>query len=173
LVTIFEGTAIVSAASAIFVSIFALAQLRHLEKHRNVEISMKLFEWAETDRLRRAFKWMDRQYPFKTYSEFKSFEEKDAEAAEYPFEVVGFFEQVGFLVEKKFIDLDVVVDRLGNSVIQNWRKLEPLIMGVRQERNDLGYGEHFLRLYNQTVKYMRKGCESGNNNFCTTLETPQ
>jgi hypothetical protein len=173
LVTIFEGTAIVSAASAIFVSIFALAQLRHLEKHRNVEISMKLFEWAETDRLRKAFKWMDRQHNFKNYSDFKVLEEKDAEAAEYPFEIVGFFEQVGFLVEKKFIDLDVVIDRLGNSIISNWRKLEPLVKGVRQERNDFGYGEHFMRLYSHAVKYMRKGCESGNSNFCTTLQSGQ
>ncbi len=132
---------------------------------------MKLFEWAETDRLRKAFKWVDREFQFKSYSEFKSLEQKDGEAAEFPFEVVAFFEQVGFLVEKKFIDLDVIVDRLGNYVIFNWKKLEPLIMGVRKERNDFAYGEHFMHLYDQTVKYMKKGCQSGNSNFCAVLET--
>jgi len=144
-----------------------------MEKHRNVEVSMKLFEWAETERLRKAFKWMDRQFQFKSYSEYKLTEQKDAEETEYPFEVIAFFEQVGFLVEKKFIDLDVIVDRLGNYVVLNWRKLEPLIEGVRQERNDFAYGEHFMHLYNQTVKYMSKGCESGNENFCRTLEIPK
>jgi hypothetical protein len=173
LVTIFELTAVISASSAIFVSIFAVVQLRHMEKHRNVEVSMKLFEWAETERLRKAFKWIDRQFKFKNYSEFKLLEQKDSESAEYPFEVVAFFEQVGFLVEKKFIDLDVVVDRLGNYVILNWIKLEPLIIGVREDRHDFAYGEHFNRLYNQTLKYMKKGCESGNANFCTTLENSQ
>ena len=169
LVTIFEGTALISAASAIFVSIFALIQLMHLEKHRNVEISMKLFEWAETDRLRKAFKWMDTKYQFKTYADFKLLEEKDVEASEYPFEVTAFFEQVGFLVEKKFVDLDVVADRLGHYVVLNWRKLEPWVMAIRHEKRDATYGEHFQRLHLQTVKYMRKRCESGETNFCTDI----
>jgi hypothetical protein len=170
-VTIFEGTALISAASAIFVSIFAVAQLRHLEKHRNVEISMKLFEWAETDRLRKAFKWMDKTYQFKNYADFKLLEEKDVETAEYPFEVTAFFEQVGFLVEKKFIDLDVVVDRLGHYVVLNWRKLEPWVAAMKQEKHDPTYGEHFQNLYLHTVKYMNKRCASGESNFCTMLES--
>jgi hypothetical protein len=170
LVTIFEGTAIISAASAIFVTIFAVIQLRHMEKHRNVEISMKLFEWAETDRLRKAFKWMDTKYHFKSYADFKLQEEKDVEASEYPFEVTAFFEQVGFLVEKKFIDLDVVVDRLGHYVIVDWRKLEPYVTAMKLEKQDSSYGEHFQHLYQMTVNYMRKRCASGETNFCTELE---
>jgi hypothetical protein len=170
LVTIFEGTALISAASAVFVSIFAVIQLRHLEKHRNVEISMKLFEWAETDRLRKAFKWMDTKYQFKTYADFKLLEEKDVEASEYPFEVVAFFEQVGFLVEKKFVDLDVVADRLGHYLVLNWRKLKPWVIAMQQEKRDSTYGEHFQNLHQQTVKYMKKRCASGETNFCTDLE---
>lgn len=151
-------------------AIFTVMQLRHLEKHRNIEISMKLFEWAETDRLRKAFRWMDRKYTFKNYADFKLLEEKDVETIEYPSEVTSFFEQVGFLVEKKFVDLDVVVDRLGHYVVLNWRKLEPWVMAMRQEKRDPTYGEHFHRLYNQTVKYMQKRCLSGESNFCSDLE---
>ena len=167
MVTIFEGTAIVSAASAILVSIFALIQLRHMEKHRNVDISMKLFEWAETDRLRKAFKWMDHKYQFTTLEAYKAWEEKDVEAGEYPVEVTAFFEQVGFLVSKKFVDLDVVADRLGHYIVLNWRKLEPWITAMQKEKHDSTYGEHFRHLYDQTIIYMKKRCAAGETNFCT------
>ena len=169
MVTIFEGTAVISACSAIFVSIFAVIQLRHMEKHRNVEISMKLFEWAETDRLRKAFKWIDYKYHFTTIEAYKAWEEKDVEASEYPVEVTAFFEQVGFLVEKKFVDLDVVADRLGHYVITDWRKLQPWIAAMRLEKRDATYGEHFQNLHDQTIAYMKKRCASGDTNSCAYL----
>ncbi len=165
LVTIFEGTALISAASAILVSVFALVQLRHMEKHRNVEISIKLFEWAETDRLRKALRWVDQEFKFTSYSE-----EKEHQTDEHLHEVVAFFEQVGFLVQKKFVDLDVVVDRLGHYIVFDWRKLEPWITAVRREKRDSTYGEHFQNLYTQTEKYMRKRCMAGEANFCTVIE---
>jgi hypothetical protein len=169
LVTLLEETAIISACSAIFVSVFAVIQLRHMEKHRNVDISMKLFEWAETDRLRKAFKWMDKEYKFTTPAEYKAFEATHPEANEYPQEVTAFFEQAGFLVEKKFVDLDVVADRLGHFIVVDWLKLEPWVEAARGELNDSTYGEHFQHLYQQTVNYMRKRCAKGESNFCTEL----
>lgn len=172
MVTIFEGTAIISASSAIFVSIFAVIQLRHMEKHRNVDITMKLFEWAESDRLRKAFRWLDKEFAFKNYSDYKLLEQKDIEAAEYPLEVVTFFEQVGFLVERKFVDLDVVADRLGHFILSDWRKLEPWIVGMRKEKKDRTYGEHFQQLYAQTLKYFQKRCSNGESQFCLDPETP-
>jgi hypothetical protein len=165
LVTIFEGTALISAASAILVSVFALVQLRHMEKHRNVEISMKLFEWAENDRLRKALRWVDQEFKFTSYSE-----ESKHQTDEGLHEVVAFFEQVGFLVQKKFVDLDVVVDRLGHYIVLDWRKLEPWITATRREKSDSTYGEHFQSLYTQTMKYMRKRCVSGETNFCIETE---
>jgi len=44
-----EETAVVSAISAILLAVFAVIQLKHMEKHRNVDVSMRLFEWAETE----------------------------------------------------------------------------------------------------------------------------
>ncbi len=170
MVTLIEETAIISAVSAIFAIIFTMIQLRHLEKHRNVEISMKLFEWAETDRLRKAFRWMDKNYQFKNYDDYKALEKDNPEVGEYPHEVTAFFEQVGFLVERKFVDVDVVADRLGHYIVLDWRKLEPWIAATRKEKSDSTYGEHFQHLYLHTVKYMKKRCASGEVNFCTDLE---
>jgi hypothetical protein len=170
LVTILDETAVVSAVAAILLAVFTVIQLRHMEKHRNVDVSMKLFEWAETDRLRKAFRWMDKKYQFKNYPEYKLWEEKDIEASEYPFEVTAFFEQVGFLVERKFVDLDIVADRLGHYVILNWRKLEPWIAALQKEKKDSTYGEHFQHLYQLTFNYMKKRCAPGETNFCTDIE---
>jgi len=72
----------------------------------------------------------------------------------YPYAVTAFFEQVGFLVEKKFVDLDVVDDRLGSHIISNWKKLEPWIMTLRKEKCGETFGEHFQNLYQKTIKYM-------------------
>lgn len=52
MVSIIEFSAIISAVAAILLAVFAVIQLMHIEKHKNVEISMRLFEWAEGDRLR-------------------------------------------------------------------------------------------------------------------------
>jgi hypothetical protein len=156
MVSIIEETAVISAVSAIVLAIFAVIQLRHMEKHRNVDVSMKLFEWAENDRIRRAFKWVDQNFQFKNYEDFLAFEQSNVEASEYPFEVTAFFEQIGFLVEKKFVDFDVVKDRLGPNIVSNWRRLEPWILSLRKEKNDASFGEHFQRLYEKIARGNKK-----------------
>jgi hypothetical protein len=67
-------------------------------------------------------------------------EKENAEVSDYLHQVTAFYEQVGFLVEKKFVDLDVVVDRLGSHIISNWQKLEPWIISVRKEKGDESFG---------------------------------
>jgi len=156
LVSVIELTAIVSAAAALFLTVFAVIQLRHVEKHRNVDISMKLFEWSESDRLRKAFRWIENEFEFESIDKYKAEAKANLDAGDYPYEVVAFFEQVGFLVEKKFVDLDVIDDRLGPFIVSNWRKLEPWITALRNERKDDTFGEHFQRLYDMTQKYLQK-----------------
>jgi hypothetical protein len=156
MVTVLDDTAIISAAAAILLAIFGVIQLRHMEQHRNLEISLKLFEWAESDRLRKAFKWIERDFQFEDYKKFRAQEETDFEIGDYPYEVTSFFEQIGFLVEKKFVDLDVVADRLGPYVISNWKKLEPWVLAIRKEKGEKAFGEHFQQLYIKTIDYMKE-----------------
>jgi hypothetical protein len=72
LVTIIEWSAILSAAAALLLTVFALNQLRHMEKHRNVDISMKLFEWGEDERLRKALKWVEKDFQFEDYEKYQA-----------------------------------------------------------------------------------------------------
>ena len=156
LVSIVDLATIVSAVAGLLLAVFAVVQLRHMEKHRNVDISMKLFEWAENDRLRRAFRWVEEEFRFEDYEKYKAEVKSSFEVSDYPYEVTAFFEQVGFLVDKRFVDLDVIDDRLDPYIIGNWKKLEPRIMALRKEKGDDTFGEHFQRLYEKTVKYMRR-----------------
>jgi hypothetical protein len=155
-VNLIEFSAIISAAAGLLLAVFTVIQLRHMEKHRNIEVSMKLFEWAENDRLRRAFRWIEDKFQFENLEKYKDAVKSDFEVSDYPYEVAAFFEQVGFLVEKHFVDLDVIDDRLGPYIISNWKKLEPWIMALRKEKGDETFGEHFQRLYKMTVRYRRK-----------------
>jgi hypothetical protein len=151
-----DYAAVFSAVAGISLSVFVLLELRHMEKHRNVEVSMKLFEWAENDRLRKAFRWIEEEFQFGDYEKYKAHKETSFEASDYPYEVAAFFEQVGFLVQKKFVDLDVIDDRLGSYIISNWKKLEPWIIALRKEKTDKTFGEHFQKLYQRTVEYMKQ-----------------
>lgn len=81
---------------------------------------------------------------------------EDFEVSDYPYRVEAFFEEVGFLVNKGFVDIDVIVDRLGAYIVTNWKKLEPWILASRKEREDKTFGEHFQKLYEKTVAYMKK-----------------
>jgi hypothetical protein len=155
MVTLIEWTAILSALAGMSATVFILLQLRHMDQHRDLEISMKLFEWVETERLRKALRWVEKEFQFEDYEKYKAEVETNLEISEYAYEVEAFFEEVGFLVNKKFVDIDVIVDRLGAYIVSNWKKLEPWILAVRKEREDRTFGEHFQRLFVKTVAYMK------------------
>jgi hypothetical protein len=156
MVTIIEFTAVISTLAGILLTVFAVVQLLHMEKHRNVDISMKLFEWAENERLRKAFRWVEEEFQFESFEKHEANRKANFEISDYPYEVTAFFEQVGFLVDRKFVDLDVIDDRLGPYIVSNWKKLEPWIMDMRKEKGDRLFGEHFQRLYEKTTAYMVK-----------------
>ena len=156
MLSISDDAAVISAIGVILGVVFVVIQLRHMEMHRNLDISMKLFEWAESDRLRKAFRWMENEFQFQDYNKYKAQQATDSESSEHPHEVTAFFEQIGFLVEKRFVDLDIIDDRLGAHIVSNWKTLEPWIMAVRQEKENNEFGRHFQRLYERTMEYMKK-----------------
>jgi hypothetical protein len=156
LVSLTDWAAIVSAVTGVSAAVFILLQLRHMEQHRNLEISMKLFEWAESERLHKAFRWIEEQFQFEDYEKYKAQEKNSFEVGDYTYEVTAFFEQVGFMVDRKFVDLDVIGDRLGALIVSNWKKLEPWILALRKEKGDSAFGVHFQKLYVKTIEYLRR-----------------
>lgn len=106
--------------------------------------------------LHKAFRWIENEFQFEDYEKYKAEEKTSFEISDYPYEVTAFFEQVGVLTEKRFVDLDVIDDRLGRDIISNWKKLEPWMMALRREKGDETFGEHFQKLYEKTIRYMKK-----------------
>jgi len=156
MLTITDWAAILTAIASALAATFFMFELRHMNKHRDLEITMKLFEWAETDRLRKAFRWVETDFEFETLEKYKLDIAEKFEVGDYAYQVEAYYEEVGFLVNKKFVDIDVVVDRLGGHIISNLRKLEPWILAMRKTRDDKTFGEHFELLYEQTNAYMKK-----------------
>lgn len=156
MVALTDWAAVFTAAASILAALFVLFELRHMGKHRDIEISMKLFEWAETDRLRQAFRWVEKDFQFENMEKYKAEVAERFEVSDYPYQVEAFFEEVGFFVNKRFVDIEVIVDRLGAHIVSNWTKLEPWVLAARKERNDATFGEHFQMLYEKTVEYMKR-----------------
>lgn len=156
MLTVTEYAAVFTAVAGILAAVIVLLELRHMDKHKDLEVTIKLFEWAETDRLRKAFRWVEKEFQFENLEKYEAEVAENFEVSDYPYQVEAYFEEVGFLVNKKFVDIDVIVDRLGAHIISNWKKLEPWIITMRKERSDATFGEHFQLLYDKTVKYMRR-----------------
>ena len=156
MLTITDLAAILTGVGSALAATFFLFELRHMNKHRDLEITMKLFEWAETDRLRKAFRWVEKEFEFESFEKYKADIADKLEVSDYAYQVEAYFEEVGFLVNKKFVDIDVIVDRLGGYIISNWRKLQPWILAMRKMRDDETFGEHFELLYVKTSAYMKK-----------------
>jgi len=152
-----RGATILSALAGITAAVFFIIELRHMDKHKDLEISMRLFEWAEKDELRKAFRWVEKDFQFESLEKYKLEVEENFETNDYLYQVEAFFEEVGFLISKKLVDIDVIVDRLGAYIISNWTRLQPWIIVMRKERKDKTFGEHFEYLYKKTLEYMQKG----------------
>jgi len=74
MVTLSDDAIILSALAGVVTTILILLEFRHMEKHRNLEITMQLFEWAEGDRLRKSFRWVESEFKFEGYEKFKAFQ---------------------------------------------------------------------------------------------------
>ena len=97
-----------------------------------------------------------RNFAFESLEKYKLEVSNLFEVSDYPYQMEAYFEEVGFLVTKKFVDIDIIVDRLGSYIISNWQKLEPWVLAIRKERADNTFGEHFEMLHNKTLAYMKK-----------------
>src|SRR5512141_1458233 len=98
--SITDWAAVFTAIASALAALFFLFELRHMNKHRDLEITMKLFEWAETDRLRKAFRWVEKEFEFESLEKYKVDVADNFEVSDYPYQVEAYFEEVGFLVNK-------------------------------------------------------------------------
>jgi hypothetical protein len=74
----------------------------------------------------------------------------------------NYFEGVGVLLKRKLIDVVIVRDYCGESVVYTWKRVEPLIKGWRKQFNMPQAWEPFEYLVNEMKKREQKaGVENG------------
>jgi len=63
-----------------------------------------------------------------------------------------YYKGVGVLVKRKLIDLDMVEELMGISIVLQWEKSEPIIKGLRERLNLPQFAEWYEYLYNEMQK---------------------
>jgi hypothetical protein len=144
--------ATVSSMVAFWVTaLFILYQIRHMQVARNVEVTMRMFEWAESSRMREAMRWVATKFDAQSYLSQPAEERSDA-----PGVLIAFFEQAGIMLQKRFVNEDVVLDHLALHVVANWDRLKPLIEHERRQIGDERVGEHFEYLFRRATAHEAK-----------------
>jgi hypothetical protein len=129
-------------------ALFILYQIHHMRMARNLEVTMRMFEWSESNRMREALRWVSTKFDFEAY-----LKQNDDERSEYPGIVIAFFEQAGILIQKRLVNEDVVIDHLSVSALRSWKHLEPMIRHQREHQGEERFGEHFEFLHERAQAY--------------------
>ena len=139
-----------ASASVIAGVVYYALQIRHQTRIRKTDLIIRLYSRLHSNEF-------DDAYPKIMSLEFKDYEDfvkrygrrhsgKSPEIDKAIATVCGFFELVGTLLYRKHIDLGLVYDSFGVSMIKEvWEKTEPLTVGRRREGNEeVGMGFEYL-----------------------------
>jgi hypothetical protein len=145
---------VVASASVVAGVVYYALQLRHQTKMRKMDLLVRLFstlmskDWVEAwEKVR------DRET-----SDYNDYKEK------YGFvevnEIYLFLDQLGRLLQKGLIDLDLLPLEPG-QISNMWEKLSPILKGSRKKFNEPKLGCGFEYLYNEIVKRKQRGAVNG------------
>jgi hypothetical protein len=141
-------------------ALFMLYQIRHMQTASNLEVTMRMFEWSESNRMRDALRWVSAKFDCDAF-----LKQSEEERSDYPGMVIAFFEQAGIMIERRLVDEEVVIDHLALSVILSWRHLEPLVRRMREQSDDERFGEHFEFLFHRAEAYETAFRRRGNKHM--------
>ena len=148
---------ILASASVIAGVVYYALQLRHQTRIRKTDLIIRLYSRLHSNEF-------DDAYPKIMSLEFKDYEDfvkkygrrhsgKSPEIDKAISTVNGFFELVGTLLYRKHIDIGLVYDSFGSSMIKEiWEKTKPLVAGIRRELNEPYGGAGFEYLYNEIMR---------------------
>jgi len=135
----------IASASVVAGVVYYVLQLRHQIKQRQTDLLVRLFSTAGSkDWLEAWEKVRDREIlDYNGYKEKYGFVELN--------EVFVFFEQLGRLIKKGLIDIDLLPFGPG-QVKATWEKIKPILEGGRKRFNEPKIGYGFEYLYNEMQK---------------------
>lgn len=120
---------------------------------KDAELFLKLYEiFRYDDELKKAFRWF-RSLEKMSYEEFKSKYPVDSEG-DWNFHLVaGYFEMLGVIVNNGLLNEHLIFDMLGSL---QWSKAEPIIHGVRKDREWPRYFENYEVLAKKYPEWAKK-----------------
>jgi hypothetical protein len=138
---------VIAATSVVVGVVFAVLQLRGLVKTRQTDILVGIYSaylsnkenWESWEKVR------DRKAT--SYSDYKK---------KYGFvevnQICSLYEQVGVLLKRKLVDINLVQDLFGEDVERVWKMFKPIIYGSRKTMKTMHWGKSFEYLYNEMKK---------------------
>lgn len=142
---------VIAAASVIAASIFYSFQIRNQTRVRKADLILRLYATFDSLEFQKAFHaiyWAD----IHDYDSAIEALEGQRHVGTYLF---TFYDQVGVLLRRGLIDLDLVDALLGNSARQLWEKVAGVIEEARVRSGDPRLYEHFEYLYSEMQRRRR------------------
>jgi hypothetical protein len=139
------AAAVIQAVVVVIAAIYALGQVRESKKSRSADIALHLFERlhnrSASERRRTLYQEIPAAYPTLTYEQDRIVQD-----------VISDFYMVGYLVEEKLLDFELVAGLYYGSVIRTWQVTEQYIMHERSRRGT-AYAHYFESLYRRCREY--------------------
>ena len=154
MVGIQEISIAVASAGVLLAAIYYIFQIRHQNRLRQTDLVMRLYSTFASEDHRKAGKkvlWI-------TYEDYDDFVKKyGAPNSEEPIPtavdtVLYFFEEVGVLLSKKLVDINLIEQLMGYNIIMIGNKIIPIIKEARKRLNLPTVWTNFEYLYNEMKK---------------------
>jgi len=149
-----QTISIAIASAGVFVAaIYYILQLRHQNRMRHTDLVMRLYStWQSKELTDATLKVWNLE--FEDYSDFvKKYGPWYSETEVYSaFRMVSnFFNEIGILLSKRLVDIEMVSTMIGLSTKTTWEKIQPLVEGGRRQ-----YGPHFFEDFEYLYNEMKK-----------------
>jgi hypothetical protein len=130
---------VVASASVVVGVIYYALQLRNQAKQRQTELVTGLYSIYASEAFQK--EWFI--FMTEETNDYNTYRKKYA--VEFPPTAV-FFNEIGVLLSKKLIDIDLVNSLFGGVMMRYWERLKPFLESCRRELNSprLGFGVEYL-----------------------------
>jgi len=123
-----------------------MEQVVQNNKLANMDMVMRIYEFANSMEVQRSFLTVLRE----KITSFEDFEKLPEEKQLAFLQIASLFESLGFLVEKGFVQADIIDDMFATKLV--WETVNPFIMGLRNRYAAEDYYFFFEKLYDRLSK---------------------
>ena len=145
-------SAVVAAVGVIVGVVLAIMELRNITKTRQMQLIMSIYSLFTTRGYMEAWEKI-RTREFKDYDGYV----KKHGLTDF-MQVASLFEGLGFLLHRRFLDVDLVRELMNESTKMTWEKVKPMIEDARKQLSQRKSGEYvpiyqwWEYLYNEMQK---------------------